>query len=90
MLECKLNGKELQMCAGLKSVIADYYHRSTCKGIVHTVLVNSDTRELKTRIQIRSGEHTHKNPILMNFCPFCGADIRTWEEEREASDENNA
>jgi hypothetical protein len=80
-MSCKIVGRMIDPCDGLKSVIADYYSRSRVQGVVMAQGINMDTYERFNRFQLRSGEYNYKKPILMNFCPFCGGSLVTWKEE---------
>jgi hypothetical protein len=84
-MSCKIVGRMIEPCDGLKSVIADYYGQSKCKGVVMAQGINTATHERFNRVQLRSGEYDYKKPILMNFCPFCGGSLVTWKEEETES-----
>lgn len=67
---CERNGRFIKPC---ESIVG-------CCSAELRNLVNRETHERTTdRIVLRHA--AHKGGIAVNFCPFTGTDLRTWEDE---------
>lgn len=79
--KCELVDNMLEPCKGLENSIADYYHKSKCKCIISSVLVNTETGSRRTQLSLKSGDYSEKW-IVINYCPFCGKMIQTYDIEQ--------
>lgn len=71
--KCAVTDGVLAPCTGFDSVIADYGTRGN--GVTILPIRNLTTLKVtRTCAVLRSG-NTHKNGIIMNYCPFCGTSI---------------
>ncbi len=53
------------------------------KGLFSSSMINLDTRySLGVAITLKAGEFS-KNGIYLNFCPFCGGELRDSSEDGE-------
>lgn len=78
--KCEIVENGIVMCEGLESSIQDYYQKSRSKGLIHTTLTNFKTNKQRVLIVLKSGQHNPKG-VIVNYCPFCGVDIRMYSEE---------
>ena len=76
------DGKVVQPCHFLAAGVESSFARgSRRQGLQLITLVNIRTREkARTFVAVRSGEYG-KSGVAINFCPFCGEDINTFDKE---------
>jgi len=82
--ECRMASRVLQPCWVLDEVMEPDSPRA--KGLQVFVTHKLDepvTRLHRRRAQLRQGQF-QKTGLLLNFCPFCGCDIR-WPAETSES-----
>jgi len=75
--KCVNTGNWINMCEFLKEVSTHHY------GDIEAQVMTTRDRE-SSRIRIVAGRFK-KNRVELNYCPFCGVDIRT-EHKEQAND----
>lgn len=75
--KCVNTGNWINMCEFLKEVTTHHY------GDIEAQVMTTRDRE-SSRIRIVAGRFK-KNRVELNYCPFCGVDIRT-EHKEQAND----
>lgn len=79
--KCHAVGKTIMCCELLARTLEYGNPRNTSKGVFIPERVNITTGKPGTDIaQLHSGEFVGRG-IAMNFCPFCGENLVTWEEK---------
>lgn len=75
---CVTNGRHLTPCSMLVKSLQYGHPTGKAKGLFKPDRVILSTREKGTDIvQLHSGTFIGRG-VALNYCPFCGADIRTW------------
>lgn len=78
--KCELNGKQISRCELLAKALEYGNPSSRQKGAFIPERVNIETGEPGADIaQLHSGAYVGRG-IAMNFCPFCGESLKTWEQ----------
>lgn len=69
-------------CWALEECLDAQYGRGTkYQGLTQPYLVNMTThKHSRSPIVFKGGKHT-KPGLTVNFCPFCGSNVKTHEEE---------
>lgn len=87
--KCLVNGKHLTPCKPLMKSLMGRNPTGRSMGLFMPSRVNLTTHEPGTDIvQLHSGEYLGRG-IALNYCPFCGTEIRTWEAPDSAVKVNN-
>jgi hypothetical protein len=75
-MACKLTKKGLKPCKGLSAVLQYPGGRGTRQqGVELQTLTNLQTFKFSRHLVVlKSGEHGSRG-IVMNYCPFCAAEI---------------
>ena len=69
------------LCEGLLESIQGGRQTKKSRGLYSASIVNFKTRQrLGEQIKLKSGEFT-ENGICLNFCPFCGGQLRDTSED---------
>lgn len=79
----KDNGaKIVDPCWALDDCLDDPSGRGTkSQGLTQVYMMNSKTGKHSRSPIIFKGGKYNKGGLTVNFCPFCGADVKTHEEE---------
>ncbi len=74
--------KSVSPCWAMEDHMDAPYGRGTkAQGISQPYLINMKTGEhSRSPIVFKGGKHA-KGGTMMNYCPWCGSDIKTYEEE---------
>ncbi|MGK4889032.1 hypothetical protein ACSMCY_04760 [Salmonella enterica] len=79
--KCRVNGKHLEICDVLSNALSGSSPTAKSKGLFLPYRVNIKTGEKGTDIvQLHSGKFVGSG-VALNFCPFCGESLKTWEGE---------
>lgn len=77
--KCIVNGRRLSLCGPLEAALSYGNPTPKGKGLYKPERVILATGEPGTEIiQLHSGEFVGKG-VALNFCPFCGEEIKTWK-----------
>ncbi|NTZ48373.1 hypothetical protein FCM30_21790 [Lelliottia aquatilis] len=77
--KCKVNGRDVALCDALKKALDGSSPTVRGKGLFLPYRVNAATGEKgHDLIQLHSGGYVGRG-IVLNFCPFCGEGLKTWE-----------
>lgn len=80
--KCQVNGNQITPCKVLAKALECGNPTSKSKGVFIPERVNINTGESGTDIgQIHSGQYVGRG-VAMNYCPFCGESLKTWEETK--------
>lgn len=72
---CHVEGKKLFLCYALKLAAEPDGQGTKRQGVKYRSLYRMADGSVRDALSIVSGELKHGG--IMNFCPFCGADITT-------------
>lgn len=78
---CNNTGNWIDMCDGLSEVTRHEYGDIRAQPMSHCEINSS-------RLQIVAGRFK-KNRIILNYCPFCGVDIRTVHKDKKEETPNS-
>lgn len=77
-VKCVTSGRHLTPCSWLAKALEYGHPTAKAKGLYKPDRVILSTREKGTDVvQLHSGQFIGRGAAL-NYCPFCGEDIRTW------------
>ena len=80
-IKCKVIGKKISRCYTLQKALEYGNPSSRKKGCFVPERVNINTGEAGIDIvQLHSGDYVGRG-VAMNFCPFCGENIKSWESK---------
>ncbi|HHS1193975.1 TPA: ead/Ea22-like family protein [Salmonella enterica subsp. enterica serovar Bredeney] len=83
--KCRVNGKHLEICDVLSNALSGSSPTAKSKGLFLPYRVNIKTGEKGTDIvQLHSGKFVGSG-VALNFCPFCGESLKTWEGRQPMS-----
>lgn len=78
--KCHVKGKDISPCDPLSKALSGSSPTPKGKGLFLPYRVNVRTGEKGTDVvQLHSGEYVGRG-VALNFCPFCGVSIKTWEQ----------
>ncbi|NUH53989.1 hypothetical protein HUK76_09790 [Citrobacter portucalensis] len=81
--KCRVNGNQITPCEVLAKSLEYKNPSLKSKGIFIPERVNIKTGQPGTDIaQLHSGEYVGRG-VALNFCPFCGEGLKTWEATSE-------
>ena len=81
--KCQVKGKDITPCEPLKNSLCGSSPTAKSKGLFLPYRVNVRTGEKGTDVvQLHSGEYVGRG-VALNFCPFCGVGIKTWEQKND-------
>lgn len=88
---CQVEGRRLSPCGPLEKALTPAMPSAKAKGLFMPQRVILATGQPGTDIvQLHSGGYVGRG-VALNFCPFCGTSIKTWEAPDSAvkvNDEN--
>lgn len=80
-IKCKVIGNKISRCYTLQKALEYGNPSSRNKGCFVPERANINTGEPGTDIvQLHSGDYVGRG-VAMNFCPFCGENIKSWESK---------
>jgi hypothetical protein len=80
-IKCKLVGNKISRCYTLQKALEYGNPSFRQKGCFVPERANINTGEPGIDIvQLHSGDYVGRG-IAMNFCPFCGENIKSWESK---------